>query len=103
MPILKIHQAVDLVSGMQALHEVLSEDLLQVETSIQYLQSSSRGRTSDADDLDTYLRARAALHGGLASINDVLGWIRLAAEKDENGDEYRVMWPLPEVPISPMN
>lgn len=103
MAILKIQQAVDTVSGLQALHEVMSKDLSQIETCIQDLASPSRGRATDSEDLDTHLRARAALHGGLVSINEILGWIRLATEKDMNGEEYRFMWPLPEVPVSPIN
>lgn len=103
MATLKIHQAVDTVSGMQALHEVLSEDLTHIESCIQDIGFPSPESATASQDLDTHIRARAALHGGLASINEVLGWIRLATEKDENGDEYRAMWPLPGVPVSPMN
>lgn len=103
MATLKIQHAVDAVSGMQALHDVLSEDLSQIEAGIEELASTRSGKKAGSEELDTYLQIRAALHGGIASVNDVLGWVRLMTEKDIHGDEYRTVGSLPNVPVSPMN
>lgn len=102
MATLKIQHAVDAVSSMQALHDALSEDLSHIEACIQELGSASL-KTAPSDELATHFRVRSALYGGMASINDVLGWVRLMTEKDINGDEYRTMWPLPNVPVTAMN
>lgn len=103
MATLKIHHAVDAVAGMQALHNVLSEDLSQIEASIQELDLSRSKSKSKSDDLDTHLRIRAALHGGIASINEVLGWVRLMTERDIDGNEYHTVYALPDVPVTAMN
>lgn len=102
MATLKIQHAVDAVSSMQALHDALSEDLSHIEDRIRELDSVSSAST-ESEELNTHLRVRSALYGGMASINDVLGWVRLMTEKDINGEEYRTMWPLPTVPVTAMN
>lgn len=103
MATLKIENAVDAVTGMQALHDVLLNELSHIEDCIQELDAAKPAVAGSSDDHDTHLRARAALYGGIASINDVLGWVRLMTERDLNGDEFRALWPLPNVPVSAMN
>ena len=103
MGTLKIQHAVDAASSMQALLDVMSEELHQIEAGIQELTSCTQESSHVAEEIATHVRARAALHGGMASIRDILGWVRLMTERDVNGDEYITMWPLPTVPASPIN
>lgn len=102
MTTLKIQQAVDTVSGMRTLHDAMSADLDHIDACILEL-SSTVPEKGMADELDTHIRARAALHGGIESINDILGWVRLMTEKDADGNEYRVMWALPNVAVTAIN
>jgi hypothetical protein len=102
MTTLKIQQAVDTVSGMRTLHDAMSADLDYIDACILEL-SSAVPEKDVVDELDTHIRARAALHGGIESINELLGWVRLMTEKDVDGNEYRVMWTLPNVALTAIN
>jgi len=92
--------ASDAVSSMQALREELAEDLDDIENRIHELAQSPLA-TSDSgiNDMRVYCVARAALYSGLASINEVLGWVRLMAAKDSDGNIAEVVKSLPTVPV----
>jgi hypothetical protein len=90
----------DAVSSMQALRAALTEELDDVESRIQELaQSSSATSESGISEMQVYYVARAALYGGLASINEVLGWVHLMAAKDAEGNVAEVVKSLPTVPV----
>ncbi|HJW57475.1 MAG TPA: hypothetical protein VJ577_19605 [Burkholderiaceae bacterium] len=92
--------ASDAVSSMQVLREELTEDLDDIENRIHELAQSPLA-TSDSgiSDMQVYCIARAALYSGLASINEVLGWVRLMAEKDSEGNMAEVVKSLPTVAV----
>jgi hypothetical protein len=93
-------KASDAVSSMQALRALLTEDLDDIENRIQELAKSPLA-TSDSDisEMQVYCVARAALYSGLAGINEVLGWVRLMAAKDIDGNIAEVVKSLPTVPV----
>jgi len=88
------------VSSMQALRVELTEDLDDIENRIHDLAQSPLA-TSDSgiSDMQVYCVARAALYSGLASINEVLGWVRLMAARDSDGNTAEVVKSLPTVPV----
>ncbi len=90
----------DAVSGMQALRDGLTAELDEIEDRINELAHSSLATSSSGmGDLRVYHVARAALYSGLASINEVLGWVRLMAAKDSDGNMATVVKSLPTVPV----
>ena len=92
--------ACDAVSSMQALREELSEDLDDIENRIDALaQSPLASSDSGINEMQVYCVARAALYSGLASINEVLGWVRLMAAKDSEGNVAEIVKSLPTVPV----
>jgi hypothetical protein len=92
--------ASDAVSSMQALREELTEELGDIEKRIYDLaQSPLATSESGISDMQVYCVARAALYSGLASINEVLGWVRLMAAKDSDGNTVEVVKSLPTVPV----
>lgn len=103
MGTLSIQCSTAAVSAMQALQDVLLEELAQIELSIQQLAPASQEQGGSVEEREAYIKARAALHGGMASITDVLGWVRLMAEKDVDGNEYASVTSLPHVPVSSIN
>jgi len=92
--------ATDAVSSMQALRDELTEDLDDIEKRMHELAQSPLA-TSDVgiSEMQVYCVARAALYSGLASINEVLGWVRLMAAKDSAGNVSEVVKSLPTVPV----
>jgi hypothetical protein len=92
--------ASDAVSSMQALRDELTEDLDNIEKRIHELAHFPLV-TSDVglNDMRAYCVARAALYSGLASITEVLGWVRLMAAKDSDGNMAEVVKSLPTVPV----
>jgi len=92
--------ATDAVSSMQALRDKLNRDLEDIEMRMHELAQSS---LADSDvgisEMQVYCVARAALYSGLASINEVLGWVRLMAAKDSEGNVSEVVKSLPTVPV----
>jgi hypothetical protein len=99
-----IADATDAVTGMLALRAVLTEELDNVETSIQAIADSEHAR-SDAsrEELSVCFVARAALYSGLAGINELLGWINLLTEKDAEGNAFDMTRLLPAMPAWSIN
>lgn len=95
------------IASMQALREALAQDLAEIENLIQESESpeefSSTRLDLEEEDLQVYYIARAALFSGLASINEVLGWIHLMAEKDAEGNEPEAVRSLPVIPVWSIN
>lgn len=90
----------DAVSSMQALRVALTEELDDIENRIHELAQSPLATTdSGTSEMEVYYVARAALYSGLASINEVLGWVRLMAEPDSEGNVAEVVTSLPTVPM----
>jgi len=85
---------------MQVLRAELTAELADIENRIHDLvQSPLATSDSGVSDMRVYCVARAALYSGLASINDVLGWVRLMAAKDSDGNMSEVVKSLPTVPV----
>lgn len=92
--------ATDAVSSMQALRDELSEELDDIQKRIHELAQSPLAKSDvGISDMHVYCVARAALYSGLASINEVLGWVRLMAAKDAEGNVSEVVKSLPTVPV----
>lgn len=99
-----IGNAVDAVSSLRALRVVLTDDLDDIENSIYDLGQSGRADSdSGMGELKVYCVARAALYSGLASINEVLGWVHLMAEKDPEGNAADLLQSLPIVTVPSIN
>jgi len=88
------------VSSMQALRTEMTGDLDDIENRIRELaQSPLASSVCGIDEMRIYCVARAALYSGLASINEVLGWVRLLTEKDSEGNVAEVVKSLPTVAV----
>lgn len=99
-----ISDAVEAVSSMRALRMTLTDDLDDIEDSIYELSQSGRADAENGlDELRVYCVARAALYSGLASINEVLGWVNLMAEKDPAGTAADLLQSLPVVAVPSIN
>ncbi len=97
---LSLDVASDAVSSMEALRDALAAELDDVENQIFELAQSNLAKSDDVlNDLRVYHVARAALYSGLASINEVLGWVRLMAAKDSDGNTAELVKSLPSVPV----
>jgi hypothetical protein len=100
MELMDLNDASDAVSSMQALRMALTEDLDDIECRIQELAESPDAATDTGmSEMQIYCVARAALYSGLASINEVLGWVRLITAKDSEGNAAEVVRALPTVPV----
>ena len=100
MGILSVTDTDDAVVGVTALREVLAEDLLDVEGRLMELARSTTPMTdSKKEEMLVYQTARTALLSGLASVDEVLGWIHLVAEKDADGNELDSVLSLPNLAV----
>lgn len=91
--------ASDAVSSMQALRMQMTEELDDIENRIHQLaQSPSVTSHSALGEMKIYYLTRAALYSGLASINEVLGWVGLMAANDSEGNVAEVVKSLPIMP-----
>jgi hypothetical protein len=99
-----IANATEAVTGMFALRAVLTEELDHVETSIREIADSEHARSDAArEELSVFFVARAALYSGLAGINELLSWINLLTEKDEQGKAFDMTRLLPAMPAWSLN
>jgi len=97
---MNLGDASDAVSSMQVLRSILTEELDEVENCIRELAQSPLGKSEHgASEMQAYAIARAALYSGLASVNEVLGWVHLMAAKDAEGNMAEVVKSLPTVPM----
>ncbi|MEN3295575.1 MAG: hypothetical protein V7642_4828 [Burkholderiales bacterium] len=96
---MSIHDTDDAVTSVTALREVLSAELTAIERLVQKVDhSSAKNNAGQPDDLiETYRRVRTSLLSGLASVDEVLGWVRVLAPKDADGNEMDSVRSLPRV------
>jgi len=88
------------MSGMQALHSAMTLELGDIEQRMAALaESPSAWSASGIEDMSVYDVTRAALYSGLASINEILGWVHLMTEKDSEGNVAEAIKRLPTVPV----
>jgi hypothetical protein len=100
MEIMDLCDASNAVSSMQALRIALTDDLDDIESRIHELaQSPAATSDSGMSEMQIYCAARAALYSGLASINEVLGWVRLITAKDSEGNAAAIVESLPTMPV----
>jgi hypothetical protein len=104
MGTLNVRDTDDAVSSMRALRKVLTQDLDEIVSRLEYIdQFISPDDEEGAQEIIVYQTARTALLSGLASIDEVLAWIRLAAAKDNDGNELECVKALPEMPVQRTN
>jgi hypothetical protein len=96
---MSVHDTDDAVTSVTALREVLSSELTAIERLVQKVDhSAAKNGADDPDDLiETYRRIRTSLLSGLASVDEVLGWVRVLAPKDADGNEMDCVRALPHV------
>jgi hypothetical protein len=95
---MSIHDTDDAVTSVTALREVLASELTVIERLVQRADHTGPNGKSEADDLmETYYRIRTSLLSGLASVDEVLGWVRVLAPKDAEGNEMDCVRSLPYV------
>jgi hypothetical protein len=98
MDTIDIRAAGDAMSSMQALRSAMTVDLADVESRMQELSDSSVADSATAiDEMAVYCATRMALYSGLASIDEVLGWVHLMTEKDSDGNTAAVVRALPTI------
>jgi hypothetical protein len=92
----EIYEVEDAVTVLDALHCALTSDLKELETRIAALSKGTDGTTDgDTDEMAQCCEARTALHSGLASIAEVLGWIEFKTEEEPEGEVAIAIQPLP--------
>lgn len=102
---MRVKDTDDAVAGVTALREILVAELATIDRLIRKCEHGGKadaGRDSEgAQVLATYQRVRTSLLSGLASIDEVLGWVHMLAEKDPEGNELDCVRALPTVNILP--
>lgn len=83
------------VAVLEALREEMTADLDDMERRIRAMPSPILLDPPPGGELDELHTARVALHSGLASIREVLGWIEWITEKDPEGETAIAAQPLP--------
>src|SRR5437762_931498 len=95
-----LEDAGDAVSSMQSLRLAMTADLDDIESRIEALADSPLADSETGiDEMAVYYVMRASLYSGLASINEVLGWVQLMTEKDSEGNLSDTVKSLPSVPV----
>jgi hypothetical protein len=98
MDTIELCDASDAMSSMQALRCAMTVDLEDVESRIQEILDSPFADSEEAsDEMAVYCATRVALYSGLASINEVLGWVHLMTEKDADGKTAEAVRSLPTI------
>lgn len=86
----------DVLAALDALHSALTDDLEQVEARIAAAgHAPAMPVPPESGDIAELLEARTGLHGGLASIAEVLGWFQWKIEQDAEGEVAVSIQPLP--------
>lgn len=81
---------------LQALQEEMHADLADLDSRIGATAADGQPEaTDDGTDLAELRTARTAIHSGLASIREVLGWIEWISEEDEEEKSSIAVQPLP--------
>lgn len=100
---MRVNDTDDAVSGVLALREILCSELVIVERLINRTdQTLAREKNDETEQiLETYERVRTGLLSGLASVDEVLGWVRMLAPTDPDGNELDCVRSLPHVNVLP--
>lgn len=86
----------DAVAALDALHAALTDDLEVLEAQMRLApQPGTLLPDEHTNAMSEHVEARTALHSGLASIAEVLAWIRFKTEVDPEGDVAVALQPLP--------
>ena len=83
------------VTVLEALREEMTADLADLEGRIGAVPDAIRLAPAQGGELEELRSARVALHSGLASIREVLGWVQWITEKDPEGETSLAAQPLP--------
>ena len=84
------------VTVLEALQEEMTADLADLEGRIGAVPEGIWiAPAYNSGELEELRTARTALHSGLASIREVLGWIAWITEKDPEGETSVAAQPLP--------
>ncbi len=101
---MRLQDTDDAVSGVLALRQLLTSELGTVERLIRRVDKNpDPGNEETRELMDTYDRVRTSLLSGLASVDEVLGWVHMLAEKDSEGNEPECVRSLPYVNVLPRN
>jgi hypothetical protein len=92
-----VHDTDDAVTSVTALREVLYAELSTIERMVQKVTTSPEdaSRADTEEIIETYQRLRTSLLSGIASVDEVLGWVRVLAPKDPEGNELDCVRSLP--------
>lgn len=89
------YDADDVESALHVLHSALTDDLEELEARIRSASQTVAGPAQADPAISEYHVARTALHSGLASIAEVLGWIQWKTEDEPDGEVAVALQPLP--------
>lgn len=98
MKTLSVRDTDDAVSSLSALQDVLSSELAALESRIQTMESGANDNTG-GEGLSEQKLTRTVLLSGLTSIEEVMGWVRLVASKDPEGNDLDCVQSLPELSV----
>lgn len=97
---ININDADAAMSSMQSLHSAMTLELEDIEERMETLAGlPSADSASGIEEMAVYGVTRAALYSGLASINEVLGWVHLMTEKDSEGNISEAVKALPTLQV----
>lgn len=98
-----VQETDDAVSGVLALRKALDSELSTIERLIQRVDRNPgpSAAMETAEVLETYRRVRTILLSALASADEVLGWVRVLAVRDPEGNELDCVRSLPMVSVLP--
>ncbi|WP_156397809.1 MULTISPECIES: hypothetical protein [unclassified Duganella] len=86
----------DVETALHVLHSALTDDLEVLEAKIRAVGLTMPAAPTQAEsEMSEYHAARAALHSGLVSIAEVLGWIQWKTEEEPEGEVAVALQPLP--------
>lgn len=88
------------MSSMQSLRSAMTLELEDIEERMETLAAlPAADSESGIEEMAVYGVTRAALYSGLASINEVLGWVHLMTEKDAEGNISEAVKALPTLQV----
>lgn len=101
---MRVKDTDDAVAGVSALREILASELATIDRLIQRTELENEGKAREEAEqiMATYERVRTSLLSGLVSVDEVLGWVHMLAEKDPEGNELDCVRSLPYVNILPV-
>jgi hypothetical protein len=96
---MSVHDTDDAVTSVTALREVLYSELSTIERMVKKVNTApdADGRADAKEIIETYQRLRTSLLSGIASVDEVLGWVRVLAPKDPEGNELDCVRSLPHM------